>query len=83
MHEDQAKNKHIHVHIPLLSDDNSHNGRSLYSNYDHDTTLTSNPMPASSWEPSGSACVKRKERDNRPDEWAKKESHESNRQQQQ
>ena len=30
-----------------------------------------------SWEPHGFACVKRKERDNLPAEWAKDESHET------
>ena len=47
MHEDQTKKKHIHIHTPLLSDDNSHNGLPLYSNYANDTTLTSNSTPAS------------------------------------
>ena len=47
MHEDQAKNKHIHIHISLLSNDTSHNGFPLYVNYANDTTLTSNSTPAS------------------------------------
>ena len=44
MHEDQAKNNSIHIHIPSLI---VMNPTMVSSNYDHDTTLTSNPMPAS------------------------------------
>ena len=47
MHKDQAKNKHNHIHIPLLSDDNSHNVLPIYINYANDTTLTSKSTPAS------------------------------------